>query len=124
MSENALKRIAIVMARDKGAFDHGQRLSAGVIHHRLETHFPRHDYKLMSVKLYLLRLMDAGLVQASQRGGPPIYQLTENGYATASEEYWSIRDELGYAEPAAHSVTDTAAGIIAATAKEFIPVAV
>lgn len=124
MSENALKRIAIVMARDNGAFDRSQRLSAGVIHHRLETHFPNHDYKLMSVKLYLLRLMDAGLVKASQRGGPPIYQLTENGYAAASEEYWCIRDELGYTEPAVHSVTETAAGIIAATAKEFIPVAV
>lgn len=124
MSENALRRIAIVMARDNGAFDQAQRLSAGVIRHRLEAHFPKHEYKLMSVKLYLLRLIDAGLVKASQRGGPPIYQLTEHGYAAASGEYWDIRDELGYAEPAVRSVTDTAAGIISATTKEFIPVAV
>lgn len=123
MSENALRRIAIVMARDKGAFDRSQRLSAGVIHCRLETHFPKHDYKFMSVKLYLLRLINAGLVKASQRGGPPIYQLTEGGYEAAGE-YWSVRDELGYAEPVAHSVADTAAGIIAASAKEFIAVAV
>lgn len=123
MSENALKRIAIVMARDNGAVDRSQRLSAGVIHRQLETHFPKHHYNLMSVKLYLFRLFEAKLVQPSQRDGPPIYWLTPGGYA-AAEEYWDIRDELGYIEPVAHSLADTAAGIIAATAKEFLPVAV
>lgn len=123
MSENALKRIAIVMARDNGAFKPSQRLSAGVIHHRLETHFPEHHYNLMSVKLYLLRLFDARLVQPGQRGGPPIYRLTDGGYE-AAQDYWEIRDELGYVEPARHSLTDAAAKVVATTAKEFIPAAV
>jgi hypothetical protein len=123
MSENAKKRIAIVMARDKGLFDHCQRLSAGVIHRRLETHFPKHHYNLMSVKLYLLRLFEASLVQPGQHGGPPVYWLTPGGYE-AAQEYWKIRDELGYTEPAVHSVADTAAGIVAASAKEFIPAAI
>lgn len=123
MSENALKRIAIVMARDNGTFDHAQRLSAGVIHHRLETHFPKHHYNLMSVKLYLLRLFEAGLVQPGQRGGPPIFWLTPGGYE-AAQEYWKIRDELGYTEPASHSIADSASGMNADSAKEFVPAAV
>ncbi len=123
MSENALKRIAIVMARDNSTFQASQKLSAGVIHRRLSTHFPRHHYNLMSVRLYLFRLFEANQVTAGQRGGPPIYQLTDVGFA-AAEEHWKLREELGYAEPAIHSVADTAAGIIAASAKEFIPAAV
>ncbi len=123
MSENALRRIAIVMARDNGTFQASQKLSAGVIHRRLETCFPKHHYNLMSVRLYLFRLFEAKQVTAGQRGGPPIYQLTDVGFATA-EEHWKIRDELGYVEPSGHSLTNAASEILAATAKEFIPAAV
>lgn len=113
MSENALKRIAIVMAREDDAFKPSQRLSAGVIRQRLSTAFPRQSYNFTVVKLYLYRLFQNRLVQPSQRGGPPMYQLTELGYAEA-QKYWESREELGYVEPPRSETPATAGEVIPA----------
>lgn len=100
MSENALKRIAIVMARGYGnRFDPNIQLSLRSIHELLETCFPNHDYGLKTVHLYLSRLFGDRLVSIVPGGERSMYRLTEHGFRQA-QRYWAIRlTELGYVEP-------------------------
>lgn len=118
MSENALKRISIVMARDNGAFDPSLKLSAQAIKRRLETCFPNHHYNLMTVKLFLVRLYDARTIRlAGLKGHPPTYSLNETGFDQA-KEHWKERNGLGYIEPAApdQSILHASAVLTPATA--------
>lgn len=101
MSENALKRITLVLARGYGnRFDPNVQLSLQAIHELLETCFPNHDYGIKTVHLYLSRLYGERLIRVvpgTERGR---YQLTELGFQ-AAQRHWTIRfSKLGYVGPA------------------------
>lgn len=100
MSENALKRITLVLARGYGnRFDPNIQLSLEAIHELLEVCFPNHDYGIKTVHLYLSRLYTGGLVRVVPGSERSRYQLTELGFQ-AAERHWTIRfSKLGYGGP-------------------------
>ncbi len=109
MSENALKRITIVMARGYGnRFDPNIQLSLRSIHELLEICFPNHDYGLKTVHLYLSRLFGEHLVEIVPGSERSLYRLTERGFRQAQRN-WSARfTDLGYVEPTALTQVSTA----------------
>lgn len=100
MSDNALKRITIVMARGYGnRFDPNIQLSLHAIHELLDICFPNHDYGIKTVHLYLSRLFGEGAVQIVPGAERGFYRLTEHGFRQA-KRHWTIRFiKLGYVEP-------------------------
>jgi hypothetical protein len=112
MSENALKRIKLVMAyTESHTVDPDMELSAHTLWKRLRQRFLKHHYNLMTVKLFLYRLYEARQIQIVGHEHLPLYRLTEVGLIDA-ERRWTERYELGYIDPAA--------ALLAITTREFI----
>ncbi len=123
MSMNAQKRLLIVMgSTGDRATDTGKIISARTLTEIMRDRFPNRSYNFGTIVVYMGRLRERFMTTVIHQGGELRYRLSDAGFDEA-RKLWNERSELGYAEPAGRSVTDAAAEVIDATAKEFIAVA-
>lgn len=124
MSINAQKRLLILMGStgDRAA-DTNKIISARTLTETMRARFPDRSYNFGTIVMYMERLRERFMVTVLYKHGELRYRLTDAGFDEAYR-LWDERNELGYVEPASHSLTKPAAAIIATTAKEFIPAAI